>query len=94
MESQLKNIRIKVHCGDDIRYLMLIPEVGFADFVERVREKFGLKAGFKCKVRDEGDLITMGDKDDWEMAVEAVRKEASTEAADMGKMEVWIVEVA
>lgn len=75
---------------------MLNPEVHFRDFVERVREKFGLKAGFKCKVRDEGDLITMGDKDDWEMAIGAVRKEAMgrDEGAEMGKMEVWVVEVA
>lgn len=94
MEQQLKNMRIKVHCGDDTRYIMLIPEVRFEEFVERVREKFGLKAAFKCRVRDEGDLITMGDKDDWEMAVGAVRKEARGEEAEMGKMEVWIVEVA
>lgn len=75
---------------------MLIPEVHFGIFVERVREKFALKGGFKCKIRDEGDLITMGDGDDWEMAVGAVRKEAlgEGEGAEMGKMEVWIVEVA
>ncbi|KAK4693526.1 hypothetical protein P7C71_g3893, partial [Lecanoromycetidae sp. Uapishka_2] len=73
---------------------MLIPEVPFDEFVERVREKFGLKGGFKCKIRDDGDLITMGDKDDWDMAVGAVRKEAKGEGVEMGKMEVWIVEIA
>lgn len=90
---QLKNIRIKVHCGDDTRYMMLAPEVRFEEFVERVREKCSLRGGFKIKTRDEGDLITMGDRDDWEMAVGAVRKEARGEGVEMGKMEVWVVEV-
>lgn len=92
-ELQLKNIRIKVHCGDDTRYMMLAPEVRFEEFVERVREKCSLRGGFKIKTRDEGDLITMGDRDDWEMAVGAVRKEARGEGVEMGKMEVWVVEV-
>ncbi|KAK3171886.1 hypothetical protein OEA41_003970 [Lepraria neglecta] len=92
-EFQFKNIRIKVHCGDDTRYMMLAPEVRFEEFVERVREKYSLKGGFKIKTRDEGDLITMGDRDDWEMAVGAVRKEAKGEGVEMGKMEVWVVEV-
>ena len=90
----LKNMRVKVHSGDDTRYIMLAPEVNFLEFVDRVREKFGLKNGFKLKVRDEGDLITMGDGDDWDMAVQAVKKEAYGEGVDMGKMEVWVVEIA
>ena len=92
MESQMKNMRIKVHCADDTRYMMLAPEVPFTEFVSRVREKFGLKGDFKCKVKDEGDLITMGDVDDWDMAVGAVRNEAKGEGVEMGKMEVWVVE--
>lgn len=36
----------------------------------RVREKFGMAGAVKVKVRDEeGDFITLGDRDDWEMAV-------------------------
>ena len=62
----------------------------FTSFVDRVREKFGLRTRFKLKVRDEGDLITMGDSDDWIMAVEAARREleASEAGGEMGKMEV------
>ena len=90
----LKNMRVKIHSGDDTRYIMLAPDVRFPEFVDRVRDKFGLKNGFKLKVRDEGDLITMGDGDDWDMAVQAVKKEAYGEGAEMGKMEVWAVETA
>lgn len=86
-------MRVKVHSGDDTRYMMLSPEVQFPNFADRVKEKFGLKNGFKLKVRDEGDLITMGDGDDWDMAVQAVKKEARGEGVEMGKMEVWVVEV-
>jgi len=90
---ELKNMRVKVHCGDDTRYMMLAPEAQFLEFVDRVREKFGLKQGFKVKVRDEGDLITLGDGDDWAMVVQGVKKEARGEGVEMGKMEVWVHEV-
>ena len=83
-----KNIRVKVHSGDDTRYIMVTPQVPFEDFVDRVREKFGIRTRFKLKVRDEGDLITMGDRDDWEMAVQSVWKEVRSEGGEMGKMEV------
>ncbi len=74
--------------------MMLTPDIQFPDFVERVREKFSLSrdGGWKVKVRDEGDLITVGDRDDWEMAVGAVKREARGEGAEMGKMECWVVE--
>ena len=73
---------------------MLTPDVAFASFVDRVREKLHLKGGFKCKIQDEGDLITMGDGDDWDMAMSSVRKEARAEGVEMGKMEVWVVDVS
>jgi hypothetical protein len=85
---ELKNMRVKVHSGDDTRYIMVAPDIEFKDFVDRVREKFGLRVRFKLKVRDEGDLITMADGDDWEMAVQNMKKEAAMEEGDMGKMEV------
>ncbi|MCJ1449931.1 hypothetical protein MMC28_000259 [Mycoblastus sanguinarius] len=90
---EIRNMRVKVHNGDDTRYIMITPDVAFERFVEKVREKFGMKGTFKLKVKDEGDLITMGDRDDWDMAIGAVRKEARIEGADMGKMEVWVQEV-
>lgn len=75
---------------------MLAPEVAFEDFVDRVGGKFGLrKGGYKVTIRDEeGDMITVGDADDWGFAVQAVKKEAKGEGVEMGKMEVWVKEVA
>ena len=91
---RLKDVRVKVHYGDDARFIMLTPDVAFASFVGKVREKLHLKGDFKCKIQDEGDLITMGDGDDWDMAMSSVRKEARAEGVEMGKMEVWIIDVA
>ena len=85
---ELKNIRIKVHNGDDTRYVMVGSAVVFEDFVDRVREKFGVRTRFRLKVRDEGDYITLGDGDDWDMCLANVRKEALKEGADLGKLEV------
>ena len=87
-EPELKNVRVKVHNGDDTRYVMVGAAVVFEDFVNRVREKFGVRTRFKLKVKDEGDFITLGDADDWEMCLGNVRKEAGREGAELGKMEV------
>ncbi|KAL9028680.1 MAG: hypothetical protein Q9196_002995 [Gyalolechia fulgens] len=91
---ELRSIRVKVHASsnDDTRYIMMNADSTFANFVDRVREKFGPTTRFKLKVRDEGDLITMGDSDDWTMTVEAVRREfeMSEGGGEMGKMEVCI----
>ena len=85
---------------------MLTPDVPFDSFVERVKEKFSLKAPFKLKTKDEGDLITMGDHDDWEMAIGSVKRDmlsgmrtadeegSSGSDTGMGKMEVWVHDTA
>ena len=91
---RLKDVRVKVHYGDDTRFIMLTPDVAFASFVDKVKEKLHLTGGFKCKIQDEGDLITMGDREDWDLAISNVRKEARAEGVEMGKMEVWVVDAA
>ena len=85
---ELKNIRVKVHSGDDTRYVMVGSAVVFEDFVDRVKEKFGIKTRYKLKIKDEGDFITLGDADDWDMALSNVRKEAQREGGELGKLEV------
>ena len=89
-EPQLKQIRVKVHGGDDTRFVMVGAACVFEDFVDKVRDKFGVRTRFKLKVRDEedGGKITIGDRDDWEMCLEGVRKEAVREGGEMGKLEV------
>ena len=71
---------------------MIGPAIEFPDFVDRIREKFGLRKRFKIKVKDEdvpnGDMITMGDQDDLEMVIMGVKSQAKRERLDMGKLEV------
>lgn len=89
----IRKIRVKVH-AEDVRYIMIGAAVEFPDLCDKIREKFGLKRRFKIKVRDEdmpnGDMITMGDQDDLEMVIMAVKSAAKRERLDMGKMEVSI----
>ena len=95
--SSMRSLRVKVHFAEDTRYMMLDPRVTFRDFEEQVCRKFAVKSG-KVKIRskdEEGDLITMGDEDDWDMAVGTSRDVMRREAAkggnaspEMGKMEV------
>jgi hypothetical protein len=60
----------------------------FEEFLKRVREKLGLKGNFKVKIRDEGDLITVGDADDWDLATGGARREARKMGEDMAKLAV------
>ncbi|RDW89363.1 tetratricopeptide-2 [Coleophoma cylindrospora] len=95
-KPDIRKIRVKVH-SEDVRYIMIGAAVEFPDLVDRIRDKFGLRKRFKIKVRDEdtpnGDMITMGDQDDLDMVLMSVKANARREKADMGKMEIWIVEV-
>lgn len=90
-QVDVRTVRVKVHHGEDTRYLMVSTGIMFDEFLERVREKLALRGKFKVRVRDEGDLITMGDRDDWDMAVQGCRKEARGREEDMGKLEVCVV---
>ena len=73
----------------------------FGEFESKIREKFGVKSQLKIKMREvddtssgdempQGDMITMGDQDDLEMLLGAVRSLARRERSEMGKMQVWI----
>ena len=90
---ELRKIRVKVH-HDDVRYLMVGPAIEYPDFVDRIREKFSIRKRFKITVRDDdlpdGDMVTIGDQDDLEMAMMTVKSHAKRERLDMGKMEVSI----
>ena len=89
---EVRKIRIKVH-AEDMRYVMTTPDVTYEQLLEQIRQKFALKGGFKLKTKDEeGDLITMPDLDDLQMAMAICKASAAKEKLDMGKMELWIQE--
>lgn len=94
---EVLRVRVKVH-AEDIRYLMVGIAIELPDLMDRIREKFGIRRRFKIQIRDDdlpgGDMITMGDQDDLDMAMTTVKANAKKERLDMGKMEVGIPQFA
>ncbi|KAF1959642.1 hypothetical protein CC80DRAFT_306886 [Byssothecium circinans] len=82
-------IRVKVHASDT-RYVFITPNTSMREFVQSIREKFGLRQNFKVEIKDDGDMITMADEDDLDMAIQTARGQARKEGTDVPKMEVWL----
>ncbi|GAB7363163.1 hypothetical protein MBLNU230_g3447t1, partial [Neophaeotheca triangularis] len=91
---QLRTLRIKVHAPDDNRYVMTHPDVRYEALAQQIRAKFGFRGGgLKLKIRDEeGDMVTLSDQEDLDMAVGVCAVGAAGEGGRMGKMEVWVQE--
>jgi hypothetical protein len=88
---QIRKMRIKVHATDEVRYIMVGMAVEFPDFVDRIREKFSLRRKFKIKYKDDetdGEMITMGDQDDLDMAMASSQANAKRMRQDTAKLEV------
>jgi hypothetical protein len=85
-------IRVKVHSGDT-RYVFINQDQLITEFWQSIREKFGVRNKFKVEFKDDGDMITMADQDDLDMAVQTAKAIARKEGSEMAKMEVWIREV-
>jgi len=90
----IRKVRVKVHASEDTRYIMIGTAIEYADLVDKIRDKFAVRKRFKLKIRDDdlpdGDMITMGDQDDLEMALMSVKSNAKRERTEMGKMEVSV----
>ncbi|OQD79120.1 hypothetical protein PENANT_c061G02782 [Penicillium antarcticum] len=89
---EIQKFRTKVHAPDDTRYIMIGPSIEFAEFENRIREKFGFKCPLKMKVQDDGDMITMVDQEDLDLLFTSAREVARREGSEMGKMEIWVEE--
>lgn len=87
-KPDIRKFRVKVHAADDIRYIMIGPTIDFAEFEGRIRGKFGFRSRLKIRMRDEGDMITMGDQDDLDLLLSSAKDAARKEGSDMAKMEV------
>lgn len=85
-------IRVKVHAGDT-RYVFINQDTLMREFWQQIREKFGVRNNFKVEIKDDGDMITMADQDDLDMAIQTAKSMARKEGSDMAKMEVWVREV-
>lgn len=90
----MRKIRVKVHAPEDTRYVMAGALPVYTELLEQVRVKFSFKSDIRLRIRDEdGDMVTVGDQDDLDLAVMACKESAGIERAEMGKMEIWVKEV-
>jgi tetratricopeptide (TPR) repeat protein len=80
-------IRVKVH-SSDTRYVFINSDQLITEFWQQIREKFGVRNKFKVEFKDDGDMITMADQDDLDMAIQTAKSVARKEGSDMAKMEV------
>jgi len=85
-------VRVKVH-SNDTRYVFISSDQLITDFWQQIRDKFGVRNKFKVEFKDDGDMITMADQDDLDMAIQAAKSVAKREGSEMAKMEVWVREV-
>jgi len=85
-------IRVKCH-ATDTRYVFITPDTTIREFWQLIREKFGVRGNFKVEIKDDGDMITMADQDDLDMAVQSAKEIVKKEGSNMAKMEVWVRDV-
>lgn len=85
---EVRRFRVKVHALEDTRYIMVEASIAFGEFEGRIREKFGFRGLLRIRMRDDNDMITMGDQEDLDLLMMAARDEARRENQDMGKIEV------
>jgi neutrophil cytosolic factor 2 len=86
---ELMKIRVKIHFDGDVRGMTLDPEMPFAEFRQRVADKFKMSPqAMMLKFRDEdGGKVSMQDASDYDLAIETARE--SAKGRPEGKLEVW-----
>lgn len=66
----------------------------YPELLEKVKAKFSIKCDIRLRIKDEdGDMVTVGDQDDLDLAVMACKDSAEIERVEMGKMEIWVKEM-
>ncbi|KAI4156369.1 MAG: hypothetical protein LQ340_000333, partial [Diploschistes diacapsis] len=83
----IRTVRVKMHHLEDTRYLMVSTGMMWEEFLDKARDKLQLSSRFKVRMLDEGDQITVGDRDDWGMAVQTAKREARRAGGDMARLE-------
>ncbi|KAJ6591416.1 hypothetical protein B0H10DRAFT_779188 [Mycena sp. CBHHK59/15] len=84
----LIKIRVKLHNDDDVRWMALVPETPFEEFMEKVTGKLNTEInGLMLKFKDEdGVRVSLRDESDYELAIETARE--SAKGKPEGKLEV------
>ncbi|KAI0249234.1 hypothetical protein BJV78DRAFT_1129881 [Lactifluus subvellereus] len=86
---ELTKIRVKIHFDGEVRGMALDPEIPFAEFRQRVADKFEtIPQAIMLKFRDEdGGKVSLHDSSDYDLAIETARE--SAKGRPEGKLEVW-----
>jgi len=86
---ELTKIRVKIHFDGEVRGMALDPEMPFAEFRQRVADKFETSPpAIMLKFRDEdGGKVSLHDASDYDLAIETARE--SAKGRPEGKLEVW-----
>ena len=81
----------QIHFEDDVRGMALDPAVPFAEFVQRVADKFDLAPReLALKFKDEdGGKVSLRYESDYKLAIETARE--SAKGKPEGRLEVWVV---
>jgi hypothetical protein len=89
-EINFFQIKIKAHGEIDTRMIIITTGVDYAEFVQRLQEKFGYRKNVRCKIQDEdGDgMISLSDQEDLDNAISAAKRLARRERSEFGRLEV------
>ncbi|KAG8900048.1 hypothetical protein FRB99_006280, partial [Tulasnella sp. 403] len=74
-EFEMRKIRVKLFFGEEVRGMVVSPDISFSDFLTLVCAKFSYEyGGLRLKFEDEdGSRVSLRDDGDWDMAVETAR---------------------
>jgi hypothetical protein len=73
--------------------ILISATIEYGEFVARLKEKFGLSKGVRCKIKDEDgdDMISLSDQEDLDLAISSSKDAARQEGAEFGKLEVSVL---
>ncbi|KAI0045251.1 hypothetical protein FA95DRAFT_1607870 [Auriscalpium vulgare] len=86
---ELMKIRVKIHCADEMRGMAIDPTMPFAEFIQRVADKFdSTPSALVLQFKDaENGRVTLRDAGDFEFAIETAREHA--DGRPEGKLDLY-----
>ncbi|KAG8934124.1 hypothetical protein FRC01_005023 [Tulasnella sp. 417] len=102
-EQPLRKIRIKIHFGNEVRGMVVTPDIPLTDFLSSVCAKFSYELGaLRVKFEDEdGTKVSLMDEGDWDLAIETARNMNDNESSisgstrpkpGEGRLKIWCEE--
>ncbi|KAI5307182.1 hypothetical protein KEM55_008382, partial [Ascosphaera atra] len=90
-----KLVRFKIRFGEEVRFVLVNADVSFAEFEAKVKSKLGIATGagangVRLQVRDEEDMVTIGDQEDLSIVIAQAATPEAGESEVMGRAEIWV----